>query len=82
MENIFSKRLKELRSGMELSQAKLSKILSIPRQTYDNWEQGHSQPNFDRLIQLSLFFDVSVDYLIGNSNDMYGHNTNKKTDTI
>lgn len=71
MQNKLPERLKKLRAATELSQAKLAIKLGIPQQTYDRWEQGKNQPDADMLIQLAAYFEVTVDYLIGYSNEMY-----------
>ncbi|MCL2556810.1 MAG: helix-turn-helix domain-containing protein [Firmicutes bacterium] len=75
MKNKLPERLKKLRADSELSQAKLAVILNMPQQTYDKWEQGRNQPSIEALIQLSAYYDVSIDYLIGTSD-----NTNKAID--
>jgi len=71
MLNKLKERLKKLRADSEISQAKLGAILNVPQQTYNCWEQGQSQPDTDMLIRLAAYFNVSVDYLIGATNDMY-----------
>ncbi len=75
MENKLPERLKKLRRDSELSQAKLGVILGVPQQTYDKWEQGKSQPDIQMLIRLATYFDVTVDYLIGKTNNFYHDET-------
>jgi len=82
MQNKIGERLKKLRSDSGLSQAKLGAILGIPQQTYDKWEQYKSQPDADMLIRLSLYFDVTLDYLIGATNNMYHNEHNEHNDTV
>lgn len=62
-------RLFELRSERELSQRDMAKALNISQGTYNNWENSNTQPSIEQLIALSKFFGVSVDYIIGNSDD-------------
>ena len=62
-------RLLELRTEKNLSQRAVAKSLYISQGTYNNWENGRTQPSIEQLIVLSKFFGVSVDYLIGNSDD-------------
>ncbi len=64
-------RLFELRTEQGLSQRQMAKELNISQGTYNNWENERTQPSIEQLKQLSVFFAVSVDYLIGNS-DEYG----------
>ena len=65
---VFSTRLKELRHRWKLSQEELAEKLNIPRTTIAGYESGaRSLPREQRLKQIANFFDVSLDYLIGNS---------------
>ena len=62
-------RLRELRAEKNISQRKMAEMFSVSQGTYNNWEQGNTQPSIEQLIELARFFSVSVDYLIGNSDD-------------
>lgn len=62
-------RLFELRSEKGLSQREMAAAFGISQGTYNNWEKANTQPSIEQLIQLAKFFEVSVDYLIGNSDD-------------
>ncbi|MGE7121838.1 helix-turn-helix domain-containing protein [Peribacillus sp. NPDC046944] len=57
-------RLKKLRATRGLSQEQLSKHLGLSRGTYAHYEINKRQPDYDTLKKLSVFFDVSTDYLI------------------
>ena len=59
----------ELRSEKGISQREIAKLFGISQATYNNWENGRTQPSIEQLIALAKFYDVSVDYLIGNSDD-------------
>lgn len=71
MNEIFIKRLKELRRDYDKSQAKIAVILDVGQTTVAAWEVGRSEPDTKMLIRLAEYFNVSVDYLIGYSNDLY-----------
>lgn len=60
-------RLKLLRRNTKLSQQEIADKIGVKYGTYRNWEQGVREPGTDALISLSLFFEVSVDYLLGQS---------------
>ncbi len=62
---IFSQRLKELRKEKGLSQAELAKILNIRQQSYARYENDTSEPCYEMLVEISRFFDVSADFLLG-----------------
>ena len=62
---LFSERLKELRLEKNLSQSEVGKIVNMSKMAISHWESGHSEPSIAQLIELSNFFGVSVDFLIG-----------------
>ena len=65
----FSERLKYLRIKKNLTQKQLAETFNITERGYQNYEIGKSTPNFHVLIALSDYFDVSLDYLVGRSDD-------------
>jgi transcriptional regulator with XRE-family HTH domain len=73
-------RLLELRTEKNLSQRDMAKILNISQGTYNNWENQNTQPSIEQLITIAKFFGVSVDYLIGNSDDLGVINYNVLSD--
>ena len=62
-------RLRDLRNEKSISQRKMGDIFNVSQATYNNWEQGNTQPSIEQLIELARFFGVSVDFLIGNTDD-------------
>ena len=62
-------RLRELRLERNLSQAKLGKMLGVNQTAIGKYERGDAEPNIKMLFQLSQIFEVSIDYLLGNSDD-------------
>jgi transcriptional regulator with XRE-family HTH domain len=73
-------RLLELRTEKNLSQRDMAKILNISQGTYNNWENQNTQPSIEQLITIANYFGVSVDYLIGNSDDLGVINYNVTND--
>jgi transcriptional regulator with XRE-family HTH domain len=63
--SIFSRRLRDLRIRRNLTREHLCKELQISLTGYANYEQGKREPDFDRLYEISDFYDVSFDYLFG-----------------
>lgn len=61
----FNERLRELREDNNLTQAKLAKELHIDQRSISFYEIGKYEPNLDTLIKISIFFQVSTDYLLG-----------------
>lgn len=65
MKVIFSTRLKELRNENGLTKTQLGKVFHVSRTTIYNWENGNQEPCMQVLMDLSEFFNVSIDYLLG-----------------
>ncbi len=61
---IFPEKLQILRKAKALTQEELAEKLNISRQAIAKWETGLAFPDISNLIQLSDFFNVTVDYLI------------------
>lgn len=64
---MFRIRLKQLRENKGISQSQLASDFGISQGTVGNWESGIREPNFETISKLANFFNVSVDYLLGNS---------------
>ena len=62
-------RLSELQDEKGLNMKDPAKALSLPYMTYVNWVKGAREPNSEMLILLADFYDCSIDYLIGRTND-------------
>ena len=60
-------RIAELRKSKHLNQIGLAMKLNISQYLVSAYETGRHQPSVDILIQMSRVFNVSVDYIIGNS---------------
>ena len=58
-------RLKELRKKKGLSQLRLATELNTTQNTISRYETGEREPGIDELINIADYFNVSVDYLIG-----------------
>lgn len=63
----FAERLKELRKEGHLTQVELAKRLGIGQSSYADWERGKKNPTQENLIKIAQFFNVPLDYLVGNS---------------
>ena len=63
----FAERLKELRKQAPFTQVELAKRLGIGQSSYADWERGKKNPTQENLIRLAQILNVSVDYLVGNS---------------
>lgn len=65
--NNFAVRLLECRKAARMSQKALANVLGISDAAITMMEKGKRSPSFEVLCALADFFDVSIDYLTGNS---------------
>lgn len=68
---IFCERLKEVREEKGISINKLAKEIGVDHSTIVRWEKGDRVSTIDNLYLVAKFFNVSSDYLIGLSDDVY-----------
>ena len=61
----YYKRLKSLRQERNLSQAELAEVLGTTRQQVGKWELGIQMMGVDKYIKLAIYYNVSLDYLLG-----------------
>lgn len=57
-------RIYKLRTEKEMSQGDLANALDVSRQSISKWETNASVPELDKLVKLSVVFDISLDALI------------------
>lgn len=62
-------RLRDLREDRDLKQRELAAYLRCSQQVYSNYELGQRDIPTDVLIQLSALYHVSVDYILGLTNN-------------
>ena len=63
----FSERLKTLRKQAQLTQVDIAEKLGISQPAYASWERGIKKPTQENLVKIAQILNVSVDYLVGNS---------------
>lgn len=64
----LAKRIKNLREEKGLSQKELANYLNISNSTLSQYESGVRVPSDDIKIKIARYFNVTTDYLLGNSN--------------
>jgi len=69
---IFSERLKALRKERGYTQKQTAEGASLTEQQYQKYEYG-SKPAYDNLLALADYFDVSIDYLVGRTDNAQSH---------
>lgn len=85
----FNEKLIELRKKRGLSQEELGYEFNVTRQTISKWELGQTTPEMDKLVEISKYFNVTVDDLINNQeastteeNVNYEATTNDSDDVV
>lgn len=68
-------RYKQLRKERGLTQRELAKALNVEQTTVSKWENEITIPDVTTLGIISKFFNVSIDYLLGNENEKPKPNT-------
>jgi transcriptional regulator with XRE-family HTH domain len=69
----FSDRIEELKKAKGIMQKDLAKVVNMPLRTYQRYEYGQREPDTSVLIAVADFFNVSIDYLVGRSDDPKRH---------
>ena len=64
-QNYFKDTLKMLRQEKGIGQVELARQVGVSKGIVSLWENGLREPNMSSLISLALFFNVSIDYLVG-----------------
>ena len=66
----FGERLRELRKSRGLQQSELGRIFSLSPSAIGSYERGLREPAFDHLVGFANYFNVSTDYILGNSDEL------------
>lgn len=61
-------KIKDMREDNDLTQAQIAKILMCDRSLYSKYERGEREIPLRLLIELSEYYGVSLDYLVGRTN--------------
>lgn len=65
----FSDRLKKIRLERGLTQKQVYDAVGMSAIGYQRYEYGDREPAYQKLLALADYFDVSLDYLVGRSDD-------------
>lgn len=68
-QNFFCERLRKLRLENNLSLSQLAGQISSTKQAISNWENGYRAPSLEATIEIANYFEVSLDYLVGLSDN-------------
>ena len=62
-------RIQDLRIDSDLSQKKIGEILHISQRSYSHYETGSRNIPIEMLIRLADFYDTTIDYLVGRTDN-------------
>ncbi len=67
------RRIRDLREDHELTQTQIAKILGMSQTGYSKYETGENDIPTSILIRLARFYNTSIDYLLGETDDPVKH---------
>ena len=74
--------LKRIRTQKGLTQQAVADGIQCSTTVYARYERGEREPSIEMLLKLSAFFDVSVDYLLGNGDNAMSSFTKYEMDLV
>ena len=69
---MFSEKIRQLRKDRHLTQAEVAKEVGLSARGYKDLELG-AKPRYDALLHIADFYDVSVDWLMGRTDNPHAH---------
>ncbi len=76
----FGEKLKEIRKRFGFTQEELSELINVSRQAITKWENDDGLPDITNLQELSKLFGLTIDYLLGNDNNLPALTLKKELD--
>ena len=67
--SVLFPRIKDMRDDSDLAQKEIAAILGISQTVYSRYERGYQTIPLEHLIKLADYYRVSIDYLVGRSQD-------------
>lgn len=64
----FKTRLQHLREDSDMKQSDLAQMLNMKAAAISKYEKGRAEPSIETICKLADIFNVSIDYLLGESN--------------
>ena len=62
-------RIKDLRKARRITQLKMAMDLNMSQNTISRYESGEREPGIAELIRIADYVHVSIDYLVGRTDD-------------
>lgn len=65
----LAERLRELRGKKGVTQSQVAEYLGLKLRAYQYYESGEHRPEYEKLMALADYFDVTTDYLLGRTDE-------------
>ena len=69
---IFGERIRALRESMNYSQVKFAETFGIGQSSVVRYEKGEASPALELLVKIADYYDVSLDYILGRTDNPQG----------
>lgn len=66
----YGNKIRELRTGMNLTQQQLADKLNVSAKTVSHWETGYTLPDMEMMMKLSEVFNVSLNDMVSENSDI------------
>ena len=63
------KRIRDLREDLDMNQTQIARMLGMSQTGYSKYETGENDIPTAVLIKLARYYDTSIDYLLGETNE-------------
>lgn len=67
-----AERLRSLRESVKLSQVKMAEIVGVKQSSLNRYELNQASPTFETLTRYADYFDISMDYIFGRTDNPQG----------
>lgn len=67
-----AERLRYLRESVKLSQMKMAEVVGVKQSSLNRYELNQASPTFETLLRYADYFDVSMDYIFGRTDNPHG----------
>lgn len=71
---MFYQRLRDLKEDKDLKQSSVAEVINVSENQYGRYERGENDIPFEKALILANFYNVSLDYIAGRTNDKKGFN--------
>ena len=69
---IFGERIRALRESLNFSQVKFAETFGIGQSSVVRYEKGEASPALELLVKIADYYDVSLDYILGRTDNPQG----------